>query len=118
MELETRQKICQLVAGLIIADDLLDAKEEAFIDRVIKSMGIDDPRREVILPLVDSKEAAEQIRELPAPAREEAFRLLIEAACVDGEIAPEERDYLQTIAAALEIGNDELEKRLAAQMGK
>ena len=33
MDTETRQKICQLVAGIIISDDILDETEEKFIDR-------------------------------------------------------------------------------------
>jgi uncharacterized tellurite resistance protein B-like protein len=117
LDLETRQKICQLVAGIIISDDILDDKEEAFIDRLIKSFDL-ETGRESLFPLVDSNEAAAQIRELPSPARDEAFKLLIEAACADGQIVPEEREYLQTIAAALEISNDELEKRLAAELAK
>ncbi|MGE0871103.1 MAG: TerB family tellurite resistance protein [Kofleriaceae bacterium] len=116
MDEPTRKKICQLVAGIIIADDILETKEEAFIDRVIKSFGIDDPSREVIFPLVDHKEAAEQIKELARPAQEEAVRLLIEAACVDGEIVPEERDYLRAIGAALLISEAELARRIEREL--
>ncbi|MGE0546097.1 MAG: hypothetical protein AB7O24_00245 [Kofleriaceae bacterium] len=116
MDDATRKKVCQLVAGIIIADDILDAKEEAFVDRVIKSFGIDDPSREVIFPLVDHKEAADQIKELPKPAQDEAFRLLIEAACVDGEIVAEEREYLRSISAALAISERDLEARIERQL--
>src|SRR5262245_12680941 len=114
MDLETRQKICQLVAGIIISDDILSDTEEAFVDRVIKSFGIDDPARAVIFPLVDKDEAAAQIKELPKQAQDEALRLLIEAAHVDGEVVPEERDYLSAIAKALNISEAELDERLAA----
>ena len=116
MDLETRQKICQLVAGIIIADDILDATEEAFVDRVIKSFGIDDPAREVIFPLVDHKDASEQIKEMSKEAQDEALRLLIEAACVDGKIVPEEREYLGAITEALEISAADLDQRLDKQL--
>jgi len=116
MDLETRQRICQLVAGIIIADDILDDKEAAFVDRVIKSFGIDDPGREVIFPLVDHREAATQIKELSTEAQQEALRLLIEAACADGEVVPEEREYLVAIATALEISETDLDTRLAKQL--
>ena len=116
MDAETRHKICQLVAGIIIADDILDEREEAFIDRVIKGFGIDDPAREVIFPLVDSSDAAAQIKELPGDAQQEALRLLLEAACIDGKIEPEERAYLQAIGAALAISEGELEQRIARQL--
>jgi uncharacterized tellurite resistance protein B-like protein len=117
MDLGTRQKICQLVAGIIIADDILDAKEEAFVDRLIKSFGVGESGRDVIFPLVDRNEAAAQIKDLPADAQEAALTLLIEAACVDSEIAPEEREYLKAIADALEVPDTTLAKRVAEQLG-
>jgi uncharacterized tellurite resistance protein B-like protein len=116
MDLATRQKLCQLVAGIIIADDILDDQEEAFIDRLIQRFGVGESGRDVIFPLVDRNEAAEQIKQLPSDAQEEAVRLLIEAACVDGQIAPEEREYLRAIANALGIAETTLAKRVADQL--
>jgi uncharacterized tellurite resistance protein B-like protein len=118
MDLGTRQKICQLVAGIIIADDILDEKEEAFVDRLIKSFGVGESGRDVIFPLVDHNEAAEQIKDLPQEAQDAALALLIEAACVDGQIAPEEREYLIAIATAIDIPEAMLAKRVAEQLGK
>ncbi|HEY3234952.1 MAG TPA: TerB family tellurite resistance protein [Polyangiaceae bacterium] len=116
MDAATRQKICQLVAGIVITDDVLDEKEEAFVDRMIKSFGIDDPSRGTIFPLIDGKEAAAEIKHLPKEAQDEAFRLLIEAACVDGEIVPEERAYLDLVASALGVSQEDLASRLASQL--
>jgi len=82
MDLETRQKICQLVAGIVIADDILDDHEEAFLDRLLHSFGI-EAGRDAVLPLVDRDEAAEQMKALPKDAQTEAMRLLIEAADAD-----------------------------------
>jgi uncharacterized tellurite resistance protein B-like protein len=117
MDIGTRQKICQLVAGIIIADDILDEKEEAFVDRLIKSFGVGESGRDVIFPLVDRNEAAEQIKELPKDAQDAALALLIEAARVDAQIAPEEREYLLAIARALDIPDTEVAKRVAEQLG-
>jgi uncharacterized tellurite resistance protein B-like protein len=116
MDLEIRQKICQLVAGIVIADDLLDDHEEKFVDRLIASFGVAGGR-DVVFPLVDRDEAAEQIKALPPEAQDEAVRLLIEAACIDGQIAPEEREYLLAVAKALEIPETTLAKRVAEQLG-
>jgi len=116
MDIEIRQKICQLVAGIIISDDILDDHEEKFVDRLIQSFGVGESGRDVIFPLVDRDEAAEQIKTLPKEAQDEAMKLLIEAACVDGQIAPEERDYLKAIAEALEISDATLAKRVADQL--
>lgn len=116
MDLSTRQKICQLVAGIVITDDILDEKEEAFVDRMIAKFGLESANRDVIFPLVDGKEAAEEIQLLPKDVQEQAFGLLIEAAAADGEVVPEERAYLQSVADAIGVGADEVERRLAAQL--
>src|SRR6476620_1645905 len=102
MDLETRQKLCQLVAGIIIADDILDEREEKFLDRLIASFEIEGGR-DAVFPLVDRDEAAAQIKQLPKDAQDEGMRLLIEAACLDDQIAPEEREYLLAVAKTLEI---------------
>lgn len=117
MDIATRQQICQLVAGILIADDILDEHEERFVDRLIQSFGLAETGRDAVFPLVDREQAVAQIKQLPAEAQDDAMRLLIEAACVDGQIAPEERDYLRAIAAALEISDATLARRVAQQLG-
>lgn len=116
MDKTIRQKICQLVAGIVISDDVLDEKEEAFVDRMIGAFGLDDGSRDVIFPLVDASEAAREIRLLPAEVQQEAFRLLIEAAAADGEVVPEERAYLASVAEAIGVPPEEVERRLTAQL--
>src|SRR5262245_4680311 len=118
MDQTTRQKICQLVAGIVITDDVLDEKEEAFVDRMIASFGLSDTNREVIFPLVDGKEAAEEMRQLPKDAQDEAFQLLLEAAAADGEIVPEEREYLKSVAEAIGVSDEEVESRLQKELAK
>jgi uncharacterized tellurite resistance protein B-like protein len=116
MDLDSRLKICQLVAGIVISDDILDASEEAFLDRLLQSFGIESGR-DAVFPLVDRDEAAAQIKGLPKDAQDEAMRLLIEAACVDGQIAPEERDYLRAVAAAVGVDDAVLARRVADKLG-
>jgi uncharacterized tellurite resistance protein B-like protein len=117
MDQTTRQKICQLVAGIVITDDVLDEKEEAFVDRMIASFGLQDTNRDVIFPLVDGDEAAREMKGLPKDAQEEAFRLLIQAACADGEVVPEERSYLAAVAAAIGISEADVDAQVKAQLG-
>src|SRR5215471_10514199 len=111
MGTDTRQTICRLVAGIVIADDILDEHEEKFLDRLLHSFGMVGGR-DAVFPLVDRDEAASQMKALPKDAQDEAMRLLIEAACVDGQIAPEERDYLRAVAAAIDIPLDALSRRV------
>ena len=117
MDSDTRQKICQLVAGIVIADDILDEHEEAFLDRLLERFGMESGR-DALFPLVDRDEAAAQMKALPKDAQDEALRLLIEAACTDGQIAPEEREYLHAVAAAIDVPATALARRVADQLGK
>lgn len=116
LDLATRRKICQLVAGIVTADGKLDTKEAAFVYRVCKSFGIEATTRDAIVPLVDAEAAAMQIQELPRQAQDEALRLVLDAACVDGQIQPQEREYLRAIGSALGISNEDLERRIVGRL--
>jgi uncharacterized tellurite resistance protein B-like protein len=116
LDLATRVKICQLVAGIITADAKLDTKEAAFVYRVIQGFGIDVKHREASIPVADVEAAAQQIQDLPRPAQDAALRLLVEAACIDGRIQPQERDYLRAIGSALAISDEDLERLIVARM--
>lgn len=116
LDLATRQKICQLVAGIVTADGKLETKEAAFVYRVLHGFGIDATPRDAIAPVVDAEAAALQIQDLPRPAQDEALRLLLDAACVDGKIQLQERDYLRAIASAMRISDEDLERRIVARL--
>jgi uncharacterized tellurite resistance protein B-like protein len=116
LDLATRRKICQLVAGIITADAKLDTKEAAFVYRVMKGFGIDASQRDAVVPLVDTEAAASLIQDLPRHAQDEALRLLVDAACVDGQIHPHERSYLRAIGAALAIADEDMERRIVGRL--
>jgi uncharacterized tellurite resistance protein B-like protein len=116
LDLATRHKICQLIAGIITSDAKLDTKEAAFVYRVISSFGIDASGRDAIVPLVDTDAAAALIEELPHQAQDEALRLLVEAACIDGKIQQQERAYLRAIGAALRISDEDIERRIVGRL--
>lgn len=99
MELELRETICRLIAGLVVADDDFAPDEEVFIDRMLKRFEIKE--RETIFPIVDRAEAAAKVRELPHAVQEEAFSWLIEAAIADGKVVDEERSYLRAVGEVL-----------------
>jgi uncharacterized tellurite resistance protein B-like protein len=118
MDEAMRKKLCRLVAGLVVADDDLDAAEDAFIDRMMVKFGIPAEQRGELFPIVDREEAAREIKTLPQPAQDEAFSLLIEAATADGKVVREERAYLESVAEALGIEAKVVDDRLKAALGK
>src|SRR5205814_4121672 len=98
-----RRRICRLVAGILVSDDDLDDREDAFINRLLGDFGIPLSERDCLFPIVESQEALAEMKELPPEARDEAMRLLLDAACADGRIMEAEREYLRTVAGALDI---------------
>jgi uncharacterized tellurite resistance protein B-like protein len=112
------RRVCRLIAGIVVSDDDLAPKEEAFVDRMLVRFGIPVEEREVVFPIIDEGEAVEAIRSLDAPTREEAFGLLIEAAAVDGSIEPEELSYLEAVAEAVGVSRDDLSDRLSEALKK
>ena len=106
------REVCRLVAGIVVSDDELDPKEEAFIDRMLVRFGLTPDDRDLIFPIVESDEAADAIRGLPAAVHDEVMGLLVEAAAVDGTIADEERSYLQAVADVIGVSADDLSGRI------
>jgi uncharacterized tellurite resistance protein B-like protein len=118
MDESVARRICRLIAGIVVSDDDLAPKEEAFVDRMLVRFGIPVEEREVVFPIIDEEEAVEAIRSLDGPTREEAFSLLIEAAAVDGSIEPEELSYLEAVAEVVGVSRDDLSERLSTALQK
>lgn len=117
MDEAERRRVCQLIAGMVVADDDLDDAEDAFINKMLVRFGIPLEEREVIFPIIDAAEASVSIMTLPEEVRGEAFGLLIEAACADGQVVSEEREYLEKVAETLNLSAD-LEARIQQQLAK
>jgi uncharacterized tellurite resistance protein B-like protein len=111
---ELRTKICRLIAGIVVADDNLEPAEEAFLDRMLAKFEIPASERDSIFPIVDRDEAAATIRQLPADVQKTVLSLLIEATAADGAVAPEERSYLDVVAAEMGVTGAEVDRALAA----
>ncbi|MCS6902003.1 MAG: TerB family tellurite resistance protein [Myxococcales bacterium] len=112
-----RRQVCRLIAGLVVSDDDLDEKEEAFLERLLARFGIPSSERDTIFPIVDRADATEAMKALPPEAQQEAMTLLIEAAAADGKIAPEEQVYLATVAAVVNLDEAMLNSKIQAALG-
>jgi uncharacterized tellurite resistance protein B-like protein len=116
MDDNVARKVCRLIAGIVVSDEDLTPQEDAFVDRMLLRFGIPIADREVIFPIVDASEAADMITSLTPDVRQEALKLLIEAAATDGSIAPEELSYLGNVADAVGVSREDLSDRLAAAL--
>lgn len=117
MEEAQRRRVCQLIAGMVIADDIMEPEEEAFLDRMIARFGLEAEGRDAIFPLVSHEEAAAAARELPPAVQQEAFQLLMDASMADGQVVPEELAYLHVVAEALGMTSEETAARLKVLEG-
>ncbi len=109
---DQRRKIAQLVAGIVVSDDVLEPSEERFVDKMLEEFSIPDAERGTIFPILDGEEAAEALARMEPELHDEVMELLIQAAAADGEIVPEEEDYLRAVAVVAGLDEDELHERL------
>jgi uncharacterized tellurite resistance protein B-like protein len=116
MDESTRRKVCRLIAGIVVSDEDLSPQEDAFVDRMLQKFDIPLADRDVIFPIIDASEAADAMRELEPALRAEAFGLLVEAASIDGSIAPEELGYLEAVSDVAGVSRDELSDRLSTAL--
>lgn len=106
------QKICQLIAGLMMTDGELEEREQAFLVKVFDALQLPVDERGQIQPTGSPEEAAREIAGMDESTREAALDLLLKAAWVDDAIAAKEHEYLQAITRAMGMDDDELAARL------
>ncbi len=113
---DEKRKVAQLVAGIVVTDDVLDPTEERFVDKMLDELGIPSEERAVIFPILDGEEAAEALSRMSPAVQDEVIALLIEAAAADGQIVDEERAYLEAVARAAGMDAAALAARLDAAL--
>lgn len=115
MDVSDRQRICRLVAGILVADEEFTETEEAFLRRVCTRFGLPADEWDTLTPM-DPGAASAELRQLPPDVQARAMGLLIEAALADGVVEPRERVFLLMAAAAFGIDAHAIEARLAARL--
>lgn len=112
MDAHTARQVCRLIAGIVVSDEDLSPEEDAFVDRMLERFGIPLEERDVVFPIIYAVDAAAALKALPDEIRLEAFDLLIEAAALDGTIAPEELGYLDAVREVVGATDADLSARL------
>jgi len=126
VDAEERAKIIELLEGMLAADEVVTDEERQFLRRVVERFGLpsqgapacgDENQKhgDRLVPSVPGR-ATTILRELSPELQGKAMVLLIEAAVVDGKIAPEEHALLLASAAALGIDACALEERIARRL--
>lgn len=116
MDYLLRRRICRLVAGLVMADDDVDPREESFLERLLADFGIPEEEHEGLSPIVDPLLAAAEVALLPEAVKDQAMHLLLDAACADGRVMQAEREYLATVARVLGIDRKDTDRMIAVRL--
>ena len=116
MELEERFKIVGLLEAVVAADGVVSDEEREFLRRVVDRFGITEHDRADRPVMGSPGEAMAALRGLPQDVQTRVMALLVEAAVVDGVVAPEERALLLASAASLGIEACALEERIAQRL--
>ena len=116
MELEERFKIVGLLEAVVAADGVVSDEERDFLQRVVDRFGITEHDRAERPVMSSPGEAMATLRGLPQDVQTRVMALLVEAAIVDGSVAPEERALLLSAAASLGIEACALEERIARRL--
>lgn len=115
MDLADRRTLCQLVAGVLTADDDFADVEKRFLQRIYARLGLPPEEWETVEPIPLSAATA-ALRRLPAEMHTKVAALLVEAAIADGIVEPRERAYLLVAAAAMGVDPLEMEQRIANRL--
>lgn len=113
MDVEERAKVVGLIEAVIGADGVVSDEEREFLRRVVEKFGLRDDERVVAS---SAGEATAALRALAPDVQARVMALLVEAAIVDGSVAPEERALLLASAASLGIEACALEERIARRL--
>jgi uncharacterized tellurite resistance protein B-like protein len=117
VELEERFKIVGLLEAIVAADGVISDEEREFLRRVVERFGItEQDRADRVVASSSPGEAISTLRGLPQDVQTRVMALLVEAAVVDGNVAPEERALLLASAASLGIEACALEERIARRL--
>jgi uncharacterized tellurite resistance protein B-like protein len=116
MSPEEQAKVIELIEAVIGADGVVVEEERAFLQRVIERFRLSpEDRADGVVPS-DPGRATQTLRELGADSQMRVMALLVDAAVVDGCVAPEERALLLASAATLGIEAAALEERIARRL--
>lgn len=115
MDIEERHRIVDLIEAAIVADGVITDEEREFLGRVIERFGLSAADRSHRGATTTGRSTA-TLRTFPADVQLRVLALLVDAAVVDGRVAPEEHALLLASAATLGIEAVALEERIAQRL--
>lgn len=113
MDKATAFRVARLVFAVTVRDGKLTDAEKAFLDRVNATLGLPTGPDSWAMPITDPESAIVELKALAPEVQQETFRLLVEAAAVDGVVHDAERHMLEAAAAAIGGTREQVDQWIA-----
>jgi len=94
---------CLLVSKVLIADGMVTEDERAFLDHIMRDLGLTVAERLAVVDLKGLDDALPIVLALPVAERQALVDLLVDAASADGHLSPHELATVKRLTAALEL---------------
>jgi uncharacterized tellurite resistance protein B-like protein len=92
---------CLLVAKVLVADGMMTDEERAFLDAIVRQLGLTDDEKRRVTELEGMAEAEAVARALPIHEKQALLDVLVDAAGSDGRLAALELGAVKRLAATL-----------------
>src|SRR5437764_7680880 len=94
VDVEDRARVVELIEAVIAADGVVAGEERDFLRRVVQRFGLSEHERADFPVPSDAGRTTAMLRALAPGVQTRVMALLVEAAIIDGNVAPEERALL------------------------
>lgn len=94
---------CLLVSKVLVADGMVTDDERAFLDGIMRKLGLTDGERRQVIELEGLDDALPLVQGLPLEEKRALLDLLVDAASADGRLSKLELGTVRRVADALGI---------------
>lgn len=114
MDINDKIARCRLIATLIVADDEVDDREIALLERTMVGLEMSDEEKARSMVVMGEEVAAEALKTLSREERVGFLNHLAEVAWVDGHLGDYEVEVILRVAKAMGLGKSEVDGALKA----
>jgi uncharacterized tellurite resistance protein B-like protein len=99
--MDPRVAKCLLISKVLVADGIMTENERIFLEKAMKTMGLDAAERRRVLDLEGWDQAEPVVAKLSMEEKRELMSTLVDASSADGRLSPLELQAVKRITAAL-----------------
>ena len=94
---------CLVVSKVLVADGMVTDDERAFLDTMMRSLGLTDEERHSVVQLEGIDDADAIVRGLSIDERRDVVSTLVDAMSADGRLSPHELEAVKRVTMALDL---------------